>query len=192
MKFPDYLSVPIYRMEKHYTLKLLTPGARRKAKQVIDICKNEEFDLIFFSSLRHLDEQAIFYRQSRSWEEIKLKIKELRNTGFDFLADAIEKVGYRKGLHVTDAAPGESWHNYGEAWDAAPMINNGICFTYSDGKKYWNKYGKAIRKVGMYWGGNWHKPKDYPHAQLREYSNPLKVLTPDQVYDKLKRLELLK
>lgn len=189
----NYYDALRFQAETNYCLKRLSPQVRRKAEEVISLCGKEHFDLIIFSGLRKLEEQAIRYRQSRSWEEIKQKIKQLRNNGFSYLADIIEEVGPREGPFITYNAPGESWHNYAEAWDAVPYVKYRLAWNYKVYVNKWKIYGDAVRKVGMHWGGNMPQYEYYfSHAQLQQDSNPLQVLTPDQVYYKLKKNKLLK
>lgn len=183
----------ILQLYNNYFIKKLIPEVRIKAKEMVSICEEEHFHIVINSSLRKLEEQAIHYRQSRTWEEIKQKIQQLRNSGFSFLSDIIEEVGPQEGPFMTNYAPGESWHNYAEAWDAVPYYNNKFIWDCEVNLHFWKRYGEAVRQVGMYWGGDMPQYEDYfLHAQLREDCDPLKVLSPDQVYYKLKKFKLLK
>ncbi|WP_088330687.1 M15 family metallopeptidase [Lacimicrobium sp. SS2-24] len=158
----------------------LVPAAKHNAEKVIQACKQAtDFDLLIYCTLRTLEEQARLYRQSRSRAEINHKIAKYQQRGFGFLADILEAVGPCYGPHVTNAAPGESWHNYGEAWDAVPLIGGKPAWNYLQAKMYWDAYGEAVRQVGMNWAGDWTDFREYPHAQLRHGSNPLKLLAPD-------------
>ena len=93
----------------------LIPEVKQHAEKVIDVCGQVGVDILIYCTLRPLEEQAKLYRQSRSWVEIKKKILKYKDRGFGFLADVIDSVGPCTGPHVTNAGPGESWHNYGEA-----------------------------------------------------------------------------
>ena len=128
-----------------------------------------------------MEEQARLYRQSRSRQEIDVKLNKFRIRGFDFLANVIESVGPCSGKHVTNAAPGESWHNYGEAWDAVPLIGGKPAWNYLEAKPHWDAYGEAVRQVGMHWAGDWTSFREYPHAQHRHGGNPLKILEPEEI-----------
>lgn len=173
------------------SLNKLTPETKEKALIVLDVCQKVGIDLLIYSTLRSLEEQAKLYRQSRSWNEIKIKIQKFRNRGYYFLADIIEEVGPAYGLHVTYAAPGESWHNYAEAWDAVPLQNGKPLWKYKYAKEQWEAYGEAVRQVGMYWAGDWISFREYPHSQLRKGGNPLKMLTPEIVHDLLLKHKLI-
>ncbi len=169
----------------------LIPNLKEKALKVQALCKEKGgFGLLICSTVRTLEEQAKLFRQSRSTVEIKAKIQTLRAQGFGFLADIIKAVGPCSGPDVTNAGPGESWHNYGQAWDAVPTINGKPAWDYQAAKPQWDFYGKAVRQVGMYWGGDWNKFRDYPHAQAAPDANPLMMKAPDLIKlllsDKLK------
>ena len=171
----------------------LISGIKERAEEVQEACLVAAgFELLIYCTLRSLEEQARLFRHSRSRQEINLKIQKYRSRGYDFLADVIEGVGPCYGNHVTNAGPGESWHNYGEAWDAVPIIGGKPAWNYMDARDHWNAYGEAVRQVGMFWAGDWITFREYPHAQVREGSNPLKAMSPAQVRDHLEKNGLLK
>lgn len=68
------------------------------------------------------------------------------------------------GPIVTNAPAGESYHNYGLAFDFA-MVTNGKD-DYSVGP-HWMQVVSTMEKHGMFWGGNFSSPKDYPHFENR-------------------------
>ncbi|MCF8373941.1 MAG: M15 family metallopeptidase [Bacteroidales bacterium] len=169
----------------------LVPQVKENALSVIKRCKDSSFDLLIYCTLRSLQEQAKLYRQSRPISEINVKIEKFRNRGFNFLADILVEVGPCSGPHVTNAGPGESWHNYAEAWDAVPMVNGKPAWNYMDAKEQWDAYGEAVRQIGMEWAGDWTSFREFPHAQLRSGGNPLKTLTPDQIQEILTNNKLI-
>ncbi|PKQ69392.1 hypothetical protein BZG01_00190 [Labilibaculum manganireducens] len=165
-------------------LQLLHPVTAQKATLVINMCKAKGVDILVYCTLRTLEEQAKLYRQGRSREVIETKMKNLRNAGYDFLAAIIEAVGPQKGNRkLTNAAPGESWHNLGFAFDAVPLIGKEPAWAYEGNEELWKVYGSVCKYNGLTWGGDW-KFIDYPHAQEHTESNPLRVYNPEA----LKRL----
>jgi peptidoglycan LD-endopeptidase CwlK len=68
----------------------------------------------------------------------------------------------KPGKIVTNCRGGESFHNYGVAFDFCPMKN---------GKADWNnleqfeKVGRMGEALGLEWGGSWKKFPDRPHFQ---------------------------
>lgn len=149
----------------------LIPIVKDRFFQVQDICMSNGVDILLYCTLRTLEEQAILWRQSRSTKEINKRINILNKQGFDFLADIIIKVGPQYGPHVTNAYPGASWHNYGEAFDCVPTVHGKAIWNSRDPR--WLIYGDAVKDAGLVWAGNWKSFKEYPHAQLSTYSNPL-------------------
>lgn len=69
----------------------------------------------------------------------------------------------RPGKIVTNARGGQSKHNFGKAVDVAVLVNGEITWAESVYKK---TVGKYAAQVGIEWGGNWKKFKDYPHVQI--------------------------
>jgi len=169
----------------------LLPQAKTNAEKVIEVCEQVGFDLLIYCTLRSPQEQAKLYRQSRSWAEIKNKMLSLKDRGFEFIADILDEVGPCTGPHVTNAGPGESWHNYGEAWDAVPLVSGKAAWVYQGAKAEWDAYGECVRQVGMQWAGNWTTFREYPHAQLRPGGNPLKQYKPDEVLKMMQKRGLL-
>lgn len=191
IKLKDYLNYMMNDRLTQYHLKKLNPEARRKAKLIIAKCHEKKFDIYIFAALIRLEDHAGVYRQSRPWKEIKKKMIEFRNLGFHYLADVIEEAEPCEGEFKTTSAPGELWHNYGEAFNAYPIFNNKMLCDYKDGENIWKEYGSIVKQAGMYWAGDWKgNLTDHTQAQLRENSNPLKVLTPEQVYDILRKRQI--
>ncbi len=170
----------------------LIPEVKQNAERVMEVCDQVGVDILIYCTLRPLEEQAKLFRQSRSWAEIKKKILKYKDRGFGFLGDVIDSVGPCTGPHVTNAGPGESWHNYGEAWDAVPLIGGKAAWNYQNAKSEWDAYGECIRQVDMKWAGDWTRFREYPHAQLRSGGNPLKEYGPDDIQTMLKKHNLLK
>jgi len=159
----------------------LVPEMNKKSKLVIDDCKNYNVDILITCTLRTLEEQAKLYRQSRSTNEINNKIQKFREKNFGYLADILKNVGPSSGPHVTNAAPGESWHNYAEAWDAVPIIHGKAAWDTNLYNVEWEIYGSVCEKYKLNWAGNWVSFKEMPHVQLREGGNPLKFFNANEI-----------
>ncbi len=159
----------------------LAPDVQVAANLIVGGCATENVDILIYCTLRPLEEQARLYRQSRSWEEIKYKIEKFRSRGLDFLADILQHVGPCHGPHRTNAAPGESWHGYAEAFDAVPMIGGKPAWKYEDAPFEWTMYGEVVREAGLNWSGDWKSFKEIAHAQKRHGSNPLKEYSPEEI-----------
>jgi peptidoglycan L-alanyl-D-glutamate endopeptidase CwlK len=82
---------------------------------------------------------------------------------FDRQKELYEKGRTKPGKVVTYARPGWSFHNYGLAVDVVP---------WKDGKAWWDAplqvweaIGKEAKALGMIWGGDFKRIKDFPHIE---------------------------
>lgn len=71
---------------------------------------------------------------------------------------------------VTNARAGESWHNYGVAFDVAFDNGSGVPtweeYDMNDnGIDDWDEIGEIGDRVGLEWGGTWKQFLDRPHFQ---------------------------
>ncbi|WP_395391173.1 M15 family metallopeptidase [Novosphingobium sp. BL-8A] len=107
-------------------------------------------------------------------ELARRSIAGLRAAGFDARVIsgtrdyAEQNALYKKGRFgdpgpiVTKARGGQSWHNFGLAWDIG-LFRGGQYLT--DDSEY-KVAGHVGRIDGIEWGGDWHSFKDFPHYQL--------------------------
>ncbi len=166
----------------------LVPAFKEQVEQLIIICDNAGYTMRPFFTLRTPFEQAKLWRQSRSGEEVLIKIDEYKNDGADFLAYCIESVGLQNGRHVTNAPPGLSWHQWGEAVDCYWLVNGQA--EWSDrkninGSNGYREYAEKARSKGLKAGGFWSSFKDWPHIQLRSDSGPKRVYSLQHINDEM-------
>lgn len=115
-------------------IMLLHPLLRSKATEFIIKAKNLGYELRITSSLRTWAEQTKLYNQGRT----------------------------TSGNIVTNAKAGESYHNYGLAFDVVPIENGQINWN----SKNWDKIGAIGKSVGFFWGGDFKTIIDKPHFQM--------------------------
>ena len=166
------------------TLDDLVPEFRPGAERLIQECAALGVVMRVNETVRDPLAQARIWRQSRTVEQIRDTVARLRRDNAPFLADCVEVVGPQHGAPVTNAPPGLSWHQWGEALD---------CFWVVDGKAVWSTtrkvngrngyhtYAEAARHLGLEAGGFWTSFKDWPHVQSRAASSPAKVYTIVQI-----------
>lgn len=141
------------------------------AKQLEERMARKNIPIIIYSTRRTMEDQAKLYRQGRPLQKIKEKADELRTQwGRPDLADLLMSVGPQHGSVRTHAGPGQSLHNYGVAFDAAPMRNGDIVWGTDnpDDKRLWTTYGHTGVSLGLEWGGNWRSFTDMPHMQIAD------------------------
>ena len=117
-----------------FSLDTLHPYVKQLALKFLDECEKQNFPVKIYFTFRTIDEQNKLYAQGRT----------------------------KKGPKVTNARGGYSYHNYGLAFDAAPLINGKIDW---NNEALFNKMGSIGQSVGLEWGGNWKSFKDTPHLQ---------------------------
>ncbi|MGL4913768.1 MAG: M15 family metallopeptidase [Romboutsia sp.] len=115
-------------------LDSLKPYVKYLANRFLEECKKQNFPVKIYYTLRTIEEQNELYAQGRT----------------------------KPGKIVTNAKGGQSYHNYGLAFDAAPVVNGNIDW---NNEALFNKMGKIGQSVGLEWGGSWASFKDTPHFQ---------------------------
>lgn len=108
----------------------LLPAVQKLADLFIALAATEGFNLRVTSGWRSFEEQEKLYAQGRT----------------------------TPGKIVTNARAGESWHNWGCAFDVADRIRG-----YDID---WERVGKIGERCGFEWGGRWAGFIDRPHFQL--------------------------
>lgn len=149
----------------------LRPDFWEAYQNLLSICRSAGHNFTIFYTLRTPHEQAKLWRQSRSTHQINAKISELRRTGAPFLASCIADVGPQDGRPVTNALPGLSWHNWGEAADAFLVDNVGKANWNAQAEGY-RYYADQAKKLGLT-PGYYFTAVDAVHVQMRPGSSPL-------------------
>jgi hypothetical protein len=161
-------------------VSILVPEFRDKLNGLLAACCGKGVEMLPYFGIRTPFEQAMLWRQSRTAEEVAQKIAELRTQGANFLAYCLESVGPRNGAPVTNAIPGLSWHQWGEAVDCAWVVAGKTEWSLQkkvNGINGYQVYAEQAVNLGLDPGGLWKSLKDWPHVQLRGASSPLKVMS---------------
>ena len=82
-----------------------------------------------------------------------------------------DAAGHKLGI-VTKAKAGQSYHNYGLAFDICLVADGNTSWDDhidfdSDGKADWMEVVQIMKENGWEWGGDWTSIKDKPHFQHR-------------------------
>lgn len=154
-------------------IELLHPILRQEAKEIYaEICRRLTGRAMcrFTFTLRTFAEQDEIYSQGRTKMGIACKCNGKTNKEGECLK-------HPKGLTVTKARGGQSFHNYGLAIDAALLIDidgNGTFETLGsdiakdydgDNDSDWQEIVFVFKMHGWEWGGDWATFKDFPHFQ---------------------------
>lgn len=117
-------------------LSELLPSVQVAAAEAIADCKKHGIDTLVTCTYRTGEEQAALYAKGRT----------------------------APGPKVTNAAPGQSFHQYRVALDIYVVENGKIDFAGKSPK--WNDMAKIFIAHGFEWAGAWKRFRELPHFQM--------------------------
>lgn len=140
----------------------LKPELNQLASSLIEKAKEQGINLILTSGYRTSEQQQRLYDQGRLTE----------------------------GPVITNAKPGKSKHEIGEAFDVAVIDENGRP-SWPEDNSLWKRIGDIGKSIGLVWGGEFKTP-DRPHFELKSYKRMKN--TPDKGLQEIAKLclDLLK
>lgn len=94
-------------------------------------------------------------------EDILLRVTSARRT-FAEQANLYARGRTVPGKIVTNAKPGQSYHNYGLALDVVEMRDGKTPIWVNPN---WARIGEIGKALGFEWGGDWNHP-DKPHFEM--------------------------
>src|SRR5258705_592795 len=112
----------------------LHPLVVEKARQLIELAQADGIEILVTSTLRSFEEQAELF--------------------------AIDRV--KLGKIVTNDKAGESWHNFGLAFDVVPLVNGKAIWD----SPFWKRIGDLGKQIELTWGGDFKSFKDKPHFEF--------------------------
>jgi hypothetical protein len=118
----------------------LHPALRARATAFLSLCAQSGLSVLVTQGIRTWEEQDALYAKGRS----------------------IPPIG-RKFV-VTKAKGGQSYHNFGLAFDIVVLDALGKA-DWNVSHPGWSAAGSLGRSVGLEWGGDWTGFKDWPHFQ---------------------------
>lgn len=116
----------------------LVPALAALVQRHIDACRDAGIDLLVTCTYRDGEAQAALWAQGRT----------------------------APGKIVTNARPGQSWHQWRRAYDVVPLINGKPVWATKDPS--WARLGQLGQALGLEWAGAWRTFKEYPHFQLTQ------------------------
>lgn len=114
----------------------LEPVAREVCNRHVALCHQAGIELIVTSTWRDFESQAALYDIGRNGDP--------RRT-------------------VTNAKPGQSWHNFKAAWDVVPLVHGKPVWDAAD--PLWKEVIAIGIEAGAEAGAHWKTFPDLPHFQ---------------------------
>lgn len=139
-------------------------------------CSAAGLEVLIHGTFRSNEEQARLFREGRSLTDIQQRARDLATTyGRQDLADILIGVGPQRGkIKRTNAAPGQSMHQYGLAFDGCPIYNGKLIYDGPEDRvpdevedRLWKLYGVCAMAAGLEWAGNWRRGREMPHCQIK-------------------------
>jgi len=121
-------------------LAKLHPVVTLRGRCMVDLCAEAGLALLVTQGLRTWAEQDALYAKGRT----------------------VAPVGQKH--IVTKAKGGQSWHNFGLAFDIVVLDSVGKA-DWDSSHPGWRKAAQLGKSVGLEWGGDWRGFKDLPHFQ---------------------------
>jgi len=113
------------------------PRLAQLGLRMINLCADAGVAVLITQGLRTWEEQDELYAQGRS----------------------------KPGKVVTNAKGGQSWHNFGLAFDIVVLDSVGKA-EWDTSHHGWKEAARIGKSLGLEWGGDWTSFKDLPHFQL--------------------------
>jgi len=149
----------------------LETSFRNLVAETIAACAEFGVTIVPTRTYRPPDAQARLWRSSRTADEVSAAVAALQAHGRPVTAQILEGVGPQPGKlgrHVTNALPGESWHNIRPAMaaDVAWMVDGVVVWDTERSAGAYNRNGYRLfrdeaTKRGLYRGPAW----DWAHIQ---------------------------
>jgi phage tail protein X len=121
-------------------LAQLHPGLARRGHSMVELCALAGIGVLVTQGLRSWAEQEALYARGRTAPPIG------------------------PGYIVTKARGGQSFHNFGLAFDIVVLDAVGKA-DWDDSHPAWRKAARLGKSVGLAWGGDWKGFKDRPHFE---------------------------
>jgi hypothetical protein len=174
----------------------LRPAFRQQVEELIAIAGQRGVALAPTSGARDPWRQARLWRRSRTSAAVRSKIDELRDGGAAYLARILEEVGPQaNGSWRTDAPPGLSWHQLGEAVDfgiRSPETGRVLLgdteldgAEYDYGQQCYERLGEMSVELGLRWGGDFG---DQNHVQRSQAGSPRTEFSLPRIDEKIREL----
>lgn len=117
----------------------LHPAVQKRAAAFLAACRAQGIDLLVSSTYRDAESQQALYDQGR----------------------------IKPGRVVTNARPGQSWHNWRCALDVVPLrAGKPVWGTTGADAELWTRIGAIGKSCGLEWAGDWKRFKEFPHFQF--------------------------
>lgn len=161
-------------------------------ERLLDNCKERGILMMPYEMIRPPADQARYWKQGRTSEEVSLAIDRLLSEGASFLAQCLADAGHPDGPVITNALPGYSWHQWGEAVDCCWIHNNkkvwGLDVRDANGNNGYEVYAEEAAKLSLEAGFFWKDFVDAAHVQYQKSPSPKERYSTKEINDIMESL----
>jgi peptidoglycan LD-endopeptidase CwlK len=150
----------------------LTELFAQKVDRLLLACEARGVMMKPYFTVRGPATQAKLWCQSRTGAEIARAAEEMRRGGAVWLPSLLKPEFGSRGARVTNALPGASWHQWGEAVDCYVVGPKGEAVWSGEDAGY-RVYAEEASRLGLEAGFSWKRLKDAVHVQERAAGSPL-------------------
>jgi hypothetical protein len=136
---PSPLAARVVTMNED-CLRTVHPGVAARGRTMLELCARQGVGVLVTQGLRTWAEQENLYAKGRAKPPIGNK------------------------YIVTKAKGGQSYHNFGLAFDVVILDSVGKA-SWDTSHPGWNQAAGVGKSLGLEWGGDWTGFKDMPHFQ---------------------------
>ena len=162
------------------SLDALNEDCVHRFRELFADCEGNGTPMRPFFVVRRPRKQAELWRQSRTRLEVRTGIAWLEGAGAPWLAKIVSDVGAQYGRWATNAAPGNSWHQWNEAVDAYAEVDGRMSWDTipgkvgGDGDEFYRFYADRALALGLTPLGP--TVGDWVHVQTNPRSSPARVM----------------
>ncbi|MGE6376027.1 peptidoglycan-binding protein [Peribacillus muralis] len=127
--------------------KAMNPVVKASAVEMIQRAYTEGIKVQLSAGHRSMEEQAVLYGQGR--------VYSYNGKNYSNPAKPV----------VTNAKPGQSYHNFGLAIDFFIVSDDGTKAIWTVNSR-WKRVAAIGKELGFEWGGDWRAFKDYSHLEM--------------------------
>jgi peptidoglycan LD-endopeptidase CwlK len=164
----------------------LVPAMQSKAMALLAACRAKGVQMAVDYTLRGPAVQAALWCQSRNAKVIESARARMIAEGAPWLASLLRFDGLQRKDWVTNALPGESWHQWGEAIDCY-VLDLGGKYIWNGAHKGYGIYAECAVNLGLEASLNWQHAREAAHVQLRKDPSARKELTWVQIEEEMKK-----
>lgn len=156
-------------------------------EKLLHNCNKRGILMMPYEIIRTPATQAKYWKQGRTSAEVKLVVDQMLEVKASFLAQCLIDAEHLGGPVITNALPGFSWHQWGEAVDCYWLYDNRkiweLDFRDPNGNNGYEVYAEEAADLSLEAGFFWKGFVDAPHVQYQKSPSPKETYSMKEIND---------